>query len=117
MMRFEDAFELGYFARYEITHEMLAAADAGKLLCYAIRHLEDEVRYRIFGELEPSAEQREAYYRSLHELPPWKDPPPIPWEDWSAKPLPQPVFTNVRASERETTVITMVFGGWLRDVG
>jgi hypothetical protein len=121
-MRFEEKFDLGYFAYYWISHEELVMAKCpGALICRSIERLDTEVRFKLFA---PTDEERDTYYKAERDLiantKPWGidflNPPkpelPDP-EAWRLKPLPEPIFTNVTALDT-ITVITRVYGGWLK---
>jgi hypothetical protein len=47
---FKRCFEIGYFLRYEVSHEQLMDLVAvGPCLRYVFAHMDNEVRYKLFG--------------------------------------------------------------------
>jgi len=114
-MRFEDRFEGGYWVRYRIGHQLLTDyVSCAEILVCIIRTMEDQARHTLYGHLEPTEEERNKYWDSLSRLSIDSEVFTLqpPWIDWRNLPLPE-TFTNVRV-ENEATVITMVFGGKLK---
>ena len=117
-MRFAENFIGGHFFEREVsTEELQIGSDPGAFIRHEITVMRLQAKYLIHRSLIPTDAQMQAWIRQKLNLHPWQfqSLPPSPWDQFTAAKLPEPAFAGIQATGPYSLLITMVFGGVLKE--